>query len=75
MTRMHATRRSAPLRLGMRWTALAALTAAMLLSGCRESEQDRILNYEKGVYQGKVDQPITEEQWRALKQRAHRQSF
>ena len=30
-------------------------TSTLLMSSCRQEEQNRILNYEKGVYLGKKD--------------------
>lgn len=53
---------------------LVAVFAAGL-AGCRESEQDRPLSYEKGVYGGKPDMALTEEQRRELQHRGRNQKF
>ena len=53
---------------------LAALTGVILaLSACDPAEQDRITRYEKGVYLGKPDTALKEDQVRALRQRANQQ--
>ena len=46
-------------------TVVSTLALMMILSGCAE-EQDRILQYEKGVYLGKADQNLTQEQLQKL---------
>jgi len=57
-----------------RLLALAlAGAAATALSGCDESEQDRVLYHEKGVYQGQPDQPLNSEVVDELRSRAKRQ--
>lgn len=50
----------------------ACLTAAALLvlQGCRDSEQGRIVLYEKGKYLGKADKALTAAQIEALRFRA-----
>ena len=40
------------------------------LAGCREDEQGRVTRYEPGVYKGKADTNLTEEQRRSLRQRS-----
>lgn len=55
--------------------ALAVTTVAAGLAGCREEEQNRELHLEKGVYAGAPDTALTEDQRRALEQRARAQSF
>jgi len=47
---------------------------ALSVSACREAEQDRIKLYEKGVYLGKKDTPLLEEQKRTLANHTMRQS-
>jgi len=58
-------------------TTIAALAGLLLLSGalsgCRESEQERVLLLEPGVYQGKQDQELTEEQKEELRFRQQNQ--
>jgi hypothetical protein len=58
-------------------TTIAALAGLLLLSGglsgCRESEQERVLLLEPGVYQGKQDQGLTEEQKEELRFRQQNQ--
>ena len=51
------------------WAAVVALV--FFLGGCDESEQGRILRYEKGTYLGKQDTPFTDEQVQKLRQRAN----
>jgi hypothetical protein len=53
--------------------AVFAIGLATGLAGCREEEQDRALHLEKGVYAGKPDTPLTEDQRRALEQRGQLQ--
>ncbi len=50
------------------------LTSILLISSCREEEQNRVLNYEKGVYLGKKDIGLTEKQVTKLKMHTSRQS-
>lgn len=63
---MDATRRLLTLVL-LGATALAA-------TACKESEQDRVLIHEKGVYQGEADTPLKEETLDDLRQRARNQA-
>ncbi len=51
---------------------LAAVGAS--LGACREDEQDRVLLYDKGVYLGKPDTPISKQARRALLARIQHQS-
>ena len=44
--------------------------AALALTGCREEDQGRILLYDKGVYQGKTDAPLSDRTVGDLRQRA-----
>ena len=52
---------------------ISIFSGCLLLSSCQESEQGRILNYEKGVYLGKKDDSLTKEQEYNLKMHASRQ--
>jgi len=45
----------------------------MLLSACRAEEQDRVTNYQPGVYKGKPDTPLTARQVRNLLKRTLKQ--
>lgn len=54
---------------------LLVATFAIGLTGCRDSEQDRPLMYEKGVYGGKPDTELSEEQRRELQFRGQNQKF
>lgn len=53
----------------------AAVMASAFLAGCREEEQDRILLYQKGVYQGPVDASLKDERVGDLRDRALNQRF
>lgn len=60
----------------LRIATIGSLLLAMAaVSGCREEEQNRPLTYEKGTYQGKPDQQITEAQRQELRSRARNQAF
>lgn len=50
------------------------LALAAGLSACRESEQGRPLKLEPGVYTGKKDAKLTEQQVEALRERARLQN-
>lgn len=45
------------------------LASAVLLVACKAEEQGRVLLYKKGVYLGKADKPLTEEQLGKLRAR------
>jgi hypothetical protein len=49
------------------------LAAGLVLSACDESEQGRILRYQKGTYMGPVDQALSAEQQAALRARSRMQ--
>ncbi len=57
------------------FSAAAIGTAALLLAACNESELDRPLTYDKGVYGGPQDEVLTEEQRRELRRRTDLQRF
>ena len=64
--------------MSMRKQSHLLVTATFLMSvlalvGCDESEQGRILRYEKGVYLGKPDSGLSEQQVDELRQRARLQ--
>ena len=49
------------------------LLMALAISGCREEEKNRPLQFEKGTYLGQQDQNLTAEQLGDLRQRANAQ--
>ncbi len=54
---------------------LACLVAVgASLGACREDEQGRVLLYDKGVYLGKPDTPVSQDARRALLTRIQRQN-
>ena len=53
---------------------LAITAVAVGTSACREEEQGRPLNYDKGTYLGKSDTSLNIEQLRGLKSRSRLQS-
>ncbi len=55
-------------------TLAALFLAGLTLTGCDQSEQGRILSYEKGTYLGEPDTPLTEEQVNELRHRAMQQA-
>ena len=61
-------------RCGM-WIWLVAVGVGLLLQGCREDEQDRLLLYEKGTYLGPSDPPLAAQQVDKLRSRAPNQKF
>lgn len=62
-------KRSAALRLGLVFVLATGLAA------CRESEQDRRLWLEPGVYTGEKDEKLSERQRDALRERARLQGY
>ncbi len=63
------------MKTGKLITMLACLVAVgASLGACREDEQGRVLLFNKGVYLGKADTPISEEARRNFRTRALRQS-
>lgn len=56
-------------------TAALVAPTALLLSGCRESEQGRPLSFEPGVYKGKKDESIGAEKREELRARANKMRF
>lgn len=51
----------------------AMLAASLLLGACDESEQGRVLRYEKGTYLGQKDRPLTPEEQDNLRARTRMQ--
>ena len=47
----------------------------LVVQGCREEEQDRVLLHEKGVYQGERDDGLSADQLDDLRERARIQSY
>ncbi len=55
-------------------TRALLLAAGLTLAACDANEQDRVRNYEPGVYKGQADTQLTEQQREALRQRMSGQS-
>jgi hypothetical protein len=49
------------------------ILSTFLVSSCREEEQNRVLNYKKGVYLGQQDTALTEQQITKLRIQTSRQ--
>ena len=47
--------------------------STILISSCRQEEQNRVLNYEKGVYLGKKDTALSEKLVTKLRMHTSRQ--
>ena len=63
-----------PMKTGKLIVMLACLASVgASLGACREDEQGRVLLFEKGVYLGKADTPITEEARRNIRTRVLQQ--
>ena len=54
-------------------TIVAGAGLVLALAACDESEQGRILHYEKGTYLGQSDSELTEQQREELRARARLQ--
>ncbi len=54
--------------------SLAVIVALPFLAGCRAEEQNRITKYEPGVYLGKKQAALTDEQVRSLRYRVRGQA-
>ncbi|MAQ07867.1 MAG: hypothetical protein CMN50_09265 [SAR116 cluster bacterium] len=52
-----------------------ALFSLLFLFSCKEEEQNRILNYNKGVYLGKEDEKLKEDLVNSLSQHVSKQSY
>jgi hypothetical protein len=56
--------------------AVVAITILALgLDACREGELGRPLTYEKGVYQGPQEAPLSDAQLRELQHRGNQQNY
>jgi hypothetical protein len=53
--------------------ATLLMIVALPLAGCREAEQGRTLDFNKGVYQGQADEKLNAEQDKELRERVERQ--
>jgi len=53
---------------------MACFATAILLTGCFDENENRVMKYEPGVYKGKKDTALSADQMRALRTRAHLQS-
>ena len=62
-------------RCGIWIWLVGALGLGLLLQGCREDEQDRVLLYDKGTYLGPGDPPLEAQQVDELRYRAQNQKF
>ena len=60
------------INLNKAFLIISIFLSSFLLSSCQE-EQGRILNYKKGVYLGKKDDILTNEQVNKLKMHTSRQ--
>jgi hypothetical protein len=65
--------RSLPGRVSKTGLALLALLGVLAAAGCRENEQGRTLDFKKGQYQGQADQKLSDDDQKALRQRAELQ--
>ena len=52
-----------------------ALLAGLVLSGCREEDQGRIIIFEKGRYLGLPDQKLDADQVKSLQHRTQQQGY
>lgn len=65
-----------PVRRGLRAAILVVAALGVIgLAGCRESEQDRVIHFEQGVYKGNPDTPLDDGQVDELRSRAERQQY
>ena len=57
------------------FTAMLVTAFGLGLSGCREEEQNRVLNYDKGTYLGPQDQKLSDQKVDDLVRRSAYQSY
>jgi len=50
------------------------LVGTVALSGCRDDEQSRMINYKAGVYKGKPDTPLTDKARSDARERTYLQA-
>ncbi len=75
---MTANKRSRPSATRLSRTLLTValvVPVALLLTGCRESEQGRPLSFEPGVYQGDKGEKLGAERREELRARANKMRF
>lgn len=58
-----------------RLAAAVVVAGLVALTGCREEEQDRVLLFEQGTYQGTPDNTLDDGQVSELRSRAQRQQY
>ncbi len=54
---------------------VVSIVGVAALSGCREDEQDRIMVFEQGTYQGNPDSTLASDQVGELRARAREQQY
>ena len=54
---------------------LLSMFGLLFVFSCKEEEQNRVLNYQKGVYLGKKDQELDKTLVDSLSQHVNRQSY
>ena len=54
---------------------LLSLIGLLFVFSCKEEEQNRVLNYQKGIYLGKEDQKLDKTLVDSLSQHVNRQSY
>jgi hypothetical protein len=54
---------------------LGALAVGLVLTGCREDEQNRPLLYQKGTYLGQTEPPLDAREVEQLRSRAQNQKY
>ena len=57
------------------FTGVLVTAFGLGLSGCREEEQNRVLNYQKGTYLGAQDQSLSDKKVNDLVRRSAYQSY
>ena len=54
---------------------LLSMFGLLFVFSCKEEEQNRVLNYQKGIYLGKEDQKLDKTLVDSLSQHVNRQSY
>ena len=57
------------------FTVMLVTAFGLGLSGCREEEQNRVLNYDKGTYLGPQDQKLSDQKVNDLVRRSAYQTY